>query len=225
MTLEFAMAWLLALASYLAAREMFRRSGRHVLALPVFTSVLLVLGVCAMTGVSAADFSIHTRPLRFAMDLAVVGMAVPLQLVCRRLGMRLVPLLLGLLAAAATSVAGVMVTGWLLGAQWPITAAVLPKAATMPVALSLVQGDVALQAVAVASVFLTGLFGALLTPAALRAVGVTDERVHAFSLGVAAHAIGLVRVQADHPEQLDLAVAGMCANALVTAVLCAFVLY
>lgn len=225
MTFEVAATWLIALVSYLTARDIFRRSGRHVLALPVFTSVLLVLGVCAVIGISAADFSTSTKPLKFAMDLAVVGMAVPLQLVCRRLGVHLVPLMLGLLAAAATSVAGVAVAGWLLGVPWPTTAAVLPKAATMPVALSLVQGDVSHQAIAVASVFLTGLFGALLTPATLHRVGVFDERVHAFSLGVAAHAIGVVRAQADHPAHLDMAVAGMCGNALATAVLCACLQY
>lgn len=132
----------------------------------------------------------------------------------------LVPMLLGLLVASALSVGGVLLTGGWLGTPWDLTVAVAPKAATMPVALKLVAGDTVHQAVAVAAVFLTGLFGALLAPLALRGAGVVDDRVHAFVLGVSAHAIGLVRAQALHPAHLDLAVAGMCGNALVTALLC-----
>ncbi len=225
MALEKAAALLLALLCYLAARALFQLSGRHVLALPVFVAVLLVLGVYAALGQPAADFAAHTQSLTYAMDLAVVGMAVPLYQAFRRLGPLMLPMLLGLLVASVISVAGVMMAGMLLGAPWPIVAAVAPKAATMPVALTLVSGDLANQTIAVAAVFLTGLFGALLTPAALRWVNVTDERIHAFSLGVSAHAIGLIRAQADHPEALVFAVAGMCGNALVTAVICSALLF
>lgn len=89
----------------------------------------------------------------------------------------------------------------------------------------LVAGDTAHQAVAVAAVFLTGLFGALLTPWALCRAGVVDEQIHAFALGVSAHAIGLARAQAQHPAHLDLVVAGMCGNALATALLCSLFLF
>lgn len=220
MTLEKVAALLLALVCYLAARELFRLSGRHVLALPVFVSVLLVLAAAAVLGMDTAVFVGHTQSLKFFMEMAVVGMAVPLHQVVRRLGRLAVPLLVGLLVSSALSVAGVVWAGWWLGAPWDIMAAAAPKAATMPVALSLVPGDAAHQAVAVAAVFLTGLFGALLTPMALRRAGVVDARIHAFALGVSAHAIGLVRTQALHPAHLNLAVAGMCGNALVTALLC-----
>ena len=224
MVLEKAAALLLALLCYLASREVFRLSGRSVLALPVFVSVLLVLGAYAIWGRSADAFAGHTQELKFAMELAVVGMAVPLHQAFRRLGPLLIPMLLGLLAASVISVVGVVVAGWLLSVPWSIVAAVVPKAATMPVALSLVQGDLQHQTIAVASVFLTGLFGALLTPAALRSVNVVDARIHAFALGVSAHAIGLIRAQADYPEEMAFAVAGMCGNAVVTAVICSLML-
>jgi putative effector of murein hydrolase len=224
MALEKTAALLLALVCYLAARALFRFSGRHVLALPVFVSVLLVLGASAILSTDAAVFVEHTRELTFAMDLAVVGMAVPLHQAWRRLGPLAGPMLVGLLVSSALSLAGVLWAGWWLSSPWDITAAVAPKAATMPVALSLVPDDAAHQAVAVAAVFLTGLFGALLTPVALRRAGVVDDRVHAFALGVSAHAIGLVRAQAQHPAHLELAVAGMCGNALVTALLCSLFL-
>ncbi|GLS13033.1 LrgB family protein [Hydrogenophaga electricum] len=222
--IEMAGALLLALASYWVARAVFRFSGRHVLALPVFGALVLVLGGLSVFGLDAATFVAHTQVLKQAMDLAVVCMAVPLHQACRRMGALLIPLWLGLLVASALSVGGVLFAGWCLSAPWDVTAAVTPKAATMPVALSLVSGDAAHQALTVAAVFLTGLCGALLTPLVLRHTRVSDERIHAFVLGVSGHAIGLVRAQALHPAYLDLAVAGMCGNALVTALLCGFFL-
>lgn len=220
MTLEKTVALLLAWACYLVARELFRLSRHQVLLLPVFVSVLLVLTACALLGMDADVFVQQTQELKWAMDLAVIGMAVPLHQVARRLGVMLLPLLLGLLLASAVSVGGVLLAGWWLNAPWGITAAIAPKAATMPVALSLVPDVPAYQTVAVAAVFLTGLFGAITTPAALRRLGVADEQIHAFALGVSAHAIGVVRAQAQYPAHLDLAVAGMCGNALFTALWC-----
>lgn len=195
-----------------------------MLALPVFVSVFLVLWACAVFGLSPSDFSTQTHPLRTTMDVAVVAMAIPFHQVYLQLGPLLPRLLLGLLLASVISVAGVLVSGWMLDAPWLITAAVAPKAATMPVALTLVQSFGANQTMAVTAVLLTGVSGTLLAPPLLRWLGVLDERVHAFTLGVSAHAIGLVRVQAEYPGHLDLAVAGMCGNALVTTVLCSFLL-
>ena len=94
----------------------------------------------------------------------------------------------------------------------------------MPVALTLVQSVGADQTIAVTAVLLTGVLGALLTPPLLRHLGVRDERIQAFALGVSAHAIGLVRTQAQYPDHMDLAVAGMCGNALVTTILYSFLL-
>ncbi len=222
--LEQAAALLLACVCYVASRGIFRLSQRHVLALPVFTSVFLVPVSCAVFGLSPFDFSSRTQTLRAVMDIAVVAMAVPLHQVCRRLGALLVPLFLGLLLASLVSVAGVLVSGWLLEMPWQITAAVAPKAATMPVALTLVLSVGADQTIAVTAVLLTGVLGALLTPPLLRHLGVRDERIQAFALGVSAHAIGLVRTQAQYPDHMDLAVAGMCGNALVTTILCSFLL-
>jgi putative effector of murein hydrolase len=95
----------------------------------------------------------------------------------------------------------------------------------MPVALSLAKSVGADQTIVVTAVLLTGVVGTLLTPPLLRWLGVRDKRVQAFALGVSAHAIGLVRAQAEYPDHLDLAVAGMCGNALVTTILCSFLLF
>lgn len=78
---------------------------------------------------------------------------------------------------------------------------------------------------ATAAVFLTGLFGALLTPWVPRRAGVVDDQIHAFALGASVRAIGLVRAHVLHPAQPELAVAGICDNTLVTALLCSLFLF
>lgn len=225
MMLEQTAALLLACLCYVVSRGVFRLSQRHVLALPVFVSVLLVLIACAVFGLEPSDFSVRTQTLRTAMDVAVVAMAVPLHQACKRLGPLLPSMFLGLLLASVVSVLGVLAAGWMLKVPWHITSAVAPKAATMPVALSLAKSVGADQTIVVTAVLLTGVVGTLLTPPLLRWLGVRDKRVQAFALGVSAHAIGLVRAQAEYPDHLDLAVAGMCGNALVTTILCSFLLF
>jgi putative effector of murein hydrolase len=129
------------------------------------------------------------------------------------------PWLAGLLAAGLGSMACVVLLANGLGVSPDDLVALLPKAATMPVALGLAGQGGANVHLTTLSVVMTGLAGALWIPWILRSCGVQPGPVHAFTLGACAHAIGLVRVQADSPRWQHFAIAGMCGNALLTALL------
>lgn len=212
-------ALVLAAACYGAALWVFRRSGRRVLALPVVVTVLLVLLVLATVGHDPAAFVRQTRGLSYLMEVAVVAMAVPLHAQLRRFAAQWRMLVAGLVASSCTSAGGVFLWAWATAVPWQVAVAFAPKAATMPVALSLVPGTSSAQALTVSAVFLTGVVGATVAPALLRWVGIRDGHIHAFTLGVTAHAIGVVSVQAHYRPWQSLAVLGMCGNALATALL------
>jgi len=217
--IEYVWLNLLVLCCYAVARQGFTWSGKHLLALPLVTGTALMLAVVAILRLSPQTLLAQMSGLRFLMDLAVVAMAIPLHLAGRTLMRQPAPWLLGLLAAGLGSMACIVLLAHGLGVVPGVAAALLPKAATMPVALGLTaQGGFNVHLTTL-SVVITGLAGALWIPWVLRRCGIHPGPVHAFTLGACAHAIGLVRVQADNPQWQHFAIAGMCGNALLTALL------
>lgn len=217
--IEFVLLNVLVVACYGVARQGFAWSGRHVLALPLVSGTALLLAVVALLPLSAQILSAQMSGLHYLMDLAVVAMAIPLHAAGRALLRQPAPWLVGLLAAGLGSMVCTMLLALGLGVGPDAVAALLPKAATMPVALGLVgegRADVHLTTL---SVVTTGLTGALCIPWVLRRCRLQPGPVHAFALGACAHAIGLVRVQADIPQWQHFAIAGMGGNALLTALL------
>ena len=209
----------LVLACYGLARRGFAWFGRHVLALPLVTGTAMLVMAVALLRLNPQTLLAQMSALRYLMDLAVVAMAIPLHLAGRALMRQPAPWLLGLLAAGLGSMACIVLLAHGLGIVPGVAAALLPKAATMPVALGLTaQGGFNVHLTTL-SVVITGLAGALWIPWVLRRCGIHPGPVHAFTLGACAHAIGLVRVQADNPQWQHFAIAGMCGNALLTALL------
>ncbi len=209
----------LVVGCYAMARQGFAWSGRHVLALPLVTGTAMLLMAVTLLRLNPQTLLGQMSGLRYLMDLAVVAMAIPLHLAGRTLMRQPAPWLLGLLAAGLGSMACIVLLAHGLGVVPGVAAALLPKAATMPVALGLARQGVANVHLTALSVVITGLAGALWIPWVLRRCGIHPGPVHAFTLGACAHSIGLVRVQADTPQWQHFAIAGMCGNALLTALL------
>lgn len=217
--IEYVWLNLLVLCCYAVARQGFAWSGKHLLALPLVTGTALMLAVVAILRLSPQTLLAQMSGLRYLMDLAVVAMAIPLHLAGRALLGQPTPWLLGLLAAGLGSMVGTVLLAQVMGVAPEAVAALLPKAATMPVALGLALEAGANVHLATLSVVATGLSGALCIPWVLRRCGIAPGPVHAFTLGACAHAIGLVRAQADGPQWQHYAIAGMCGNALLTVCL------
>lgn len=217
--IEFVLMNMFVVACYGVARQGFAWSGRHVLALPLVSGTALLLVVVALLPLSAPTLLAQTSGLRYLMDLAVVAMAVPLYVAGRALVRQPGPWLVGLLAAGLGSMVCTALLAQGLGVAPDAVRALLPKAATMPVALGLAEQVGANVHLATLSVVATGLAGALCIPWVLRRCRLEPGPVQAFTLGACAHAIGLVRVQADSPQWQHFAIAGMCGNALLTALL------
>lgn len=207
------------LASYLLALKLYRSSRNHPLLLPVVTGTLGTVVTLWLSGAQVARYEQGSAGLRYLSQLAVVAMAVPLYTHLRRLLAAWRPILSGLLVGCALSVAGTYWVAGTLGVPADVAASLAPKAATMPIALETAKAVGGWSALAALAVMLSGIFGALSSRPLLRAMGIQAEPVHAFTLGLVAHAIGISKVLAELPRSLPYAVVGMCTNGLLTACL------
>ena len=216
------MLWsLITLAAYLAALWLYRRSGHHLLCLPVLTGTGLVLAALALAGTGYPVYAEATRVLRWLSGPAVIALAVPLY--------RQAALLAALAAGCLVSVLGTVALCWLLDTPMSFALSLAPKAATMPMALLAAERAGGVPAVAPMAVVATSVLGPLLAGPLLRWLWVAEgteggadgEVVRSFTLGLVAHAIGVARVLQTHPGSVAFAALAMGLNGVATALVLA----
>ncbi|MDP3927296.1 MAG: LrgB family protein [Hydrogenophaga sp.] len=217
------------LAAYLAALGLYRRSGHHLLCLPVLTGTALVLAALALAGTGYPVYAEATRVLRWLTGPAIIALAVPLYRQAALLRRLAVPLLMALVAGCLVSVLGTLLLCGLLGTPMSFALSLAPKAATMPMAMLAAERAGGVPAVAAMAVVATGLLGTLLARPLLRWLRVEEGPesgaqgviVRSFTLGLVAHAIGVARVLQTHPASVAFAALAMGLNGVATALVLA----
>lgn len=216
------MGWsVITIGAYLAALWLYRRSGHHLLCLPVLTGTALVLGALALAHTPYPVYAQATHALRWLSGPAIMALAVPLYRQGHLLRRWAGPLMGALLVGCCASVLGTVAVGALMGTPAAFTLSMAPKAATMPMAMQAAERAGGVAAVAAMAVVATGVLGTLLAGPVFRLLGVEDPRVRSFSLGLVAHAIGVARVMQIHPEHVAFAALAMGLNGLATALVVA----
>lgn len=211
--------WLvLTMAVYLAAMALYRRSGNHPLLIPVFTAVVVIVGVLLATGTSYASYRSGVSLLGLLIGPATVALAIPLYAQRERIRALWLPISVALAVGCVVALLSALLIGWSLGATVQTLVALAPKSATIPIALPMAErfgGPASLAAVAVA---ITGIAGTMMAPLLIRLVRSDDPAVQGFALGLTAHAIGTARALQVNPTMGAFSALAMGLNSVATAV-------
>lgn len=106
-----------------------------------------------------------------------------------------VPVLVGCTAGSATSIGSVLLVCRLLGVDKAVTAAIMPKSCTTPIALSIAQSRGGLAAIAACCVIITGITGVLGAPYFAKWFGITDPVAQGLATGACSHALGTAKAR------------------------------
>jgi putative effector of murein hydrolase len=200
---------------YALARWVERRHRHvHVLLTTCGTLILFLL----LARMPYADYDRGGSIVSFFLGPATVALAVPLYDHGRRVGRQLLPLLAGVVAGVATSMAVGCGLTWLLGGDRVTVLSMLPRGCTTPIAMDVsaqIGGSPPLTAVFTG---VSGLLGALLGPPLLRRIRVTADLPTGVALGTASHGIGTARALRDGEAAGAAAAVAMTAAGVLTAV-------
>lgn len=179
-------------AAYLLAKKLYglhKRPYFHTILLSMIF-IIVFLSVC---GIEYKFYDTHTRILRFLLDISVVSFGYLLYLNLDFLKKNAGIILAANFLGSLVGVLGVLALGRLLHSSPSITATLLPKSITTPLAVEVsarLGGIVPLTAVIVV---LSGLFGAVIAPSVFKLFKLKTPFARGVALGTSSHGIGTAR--------------------------------
>lgn len=183
----------LTITAYFFGTRIFEKLERPVWCPPVVLSALLVAGALVLLSVDYVDYQNGAGWLTVLLGPATVALAVPLAQQIHHIRALWRPILITVPVAATLAVVYSVALAWWLGATPEVMASLAPKSVTAPIAIGIteqIRGSVALM---MGGLLITGVVATLFVDLLVPRLGVDDERIIGFVLGVNAHAIGTVR--------------------------------
>jgi len=160
---------------------------------PLVTAPLLVSAVLLLINIDYIEYRSANQPLFFLLGTATVALAIPLHQQFHHIRSLAKPLLLTLLFGASFAVISALMIAWLLGANGETLISIAPKSVTTPIALGIAEKIGGQSGLTAGIVVFTGVIGAIFGPALFRWLGITDDRIKGFVLGICAHGVGTAR--------------------------------
>ena len=184
---------LLAMGSFQLARAINKLAGKEVCN-PLLFATLLCGAVLLGTGTEYDVFYDNGgNILEFFLTPATICLAIPLYKQFELLKKNAGAVLAGCAAGVAAHMAGCALMLVLFRMEAAEYISLLPKSITTAIGLGLSQELGGFPAITMATIMLTGLFGAVAAPALLRLFRVTEPVSQGLAIGTSSHAAGTSR--------------------------------
>jgi predicted murein hydrolase (TIGR00659 family) len=181
------------LVTFAISTSLFQRSGRHPLCNPVLLSVLALIAMLQVTGISFERYFQGAQYIHFLLGPAVVALAIPLHRQFAHIQRSPSAILLGIASGLGVAVLTGAGAAHLLGATTSTVASIIPKGVTAPVAMSIAHHLGGIPPLAAVLAVLTGIFAASFGPSILNRLGIIDPMARGLALGTAGHGLGTAR--------------------------------
>lgn len=172
-----------------------QKKTKWLLANPLMIAVLLSIGVILLLDVPYEWFNKGGSILQMMLGPVTALLALGIYNQRAVLKEYFVPVLAGCFAGSVTSIVSVLGLCHVFGVDRAVTAALLPKSCTTPIAVSIAESHGGLAAIAAFAVMVTGIIGALCAPLFSKWFGIKDPVAQGLATGASSHALGTTRAR------------------------------
>ncbi|PMR77148.1 LrgB family protein [Billgrantia endophytica] len=183
----------LTLAAFLTGSRLFVRLGRPGWCPAVLIAAMMLAATLAITGIDYDDYRAGAGWLMLLLGPATVALGVPLYQQLPRIRELWRPILYTLPPAAMLASLYSVGLAWLLGASPDVLASLAPKSVTAPIAIGITEQLGGVIPLMMGGLLITGVMATAFVGLLSRQLGIRDERILGFVLGVNGHVIGTVR--------------------------------
>ena len=157
---------------------------------PLLISIILIIGVLAVTGISYETYKYSAKYLSYFLTPVTVCLAVPLyrqlQVLKENMAAVIISIALGCLVHAGMLIAIAM----MFRMENQLLFSLMPKSITTAIALGVSNEIGGIQGITVVGVIIAGISGAVLGPILLKIFHIEEPVAQGLAMGSAGHAIG-----------------------------------
>lgn len=211
----------LTVAAYWIGIKIQKKSGL-VVCNNLLIATILVIAVLKIFGIPYEAYNNGGSLVNMLLGPATACMAVSIYSKLEQLKKNWLPVLAGCFAGAVTSIGSIYLMCRLFGLDRAMTASLLPKSVTTPIASAVSEGNGGIVSITVAAVIITGILGNLLAPLLVKLFRIKDPVAAGLGIGSASHAIGTAK--ALEMGETEGAMSGLAIGAcgIITALLALF---
>lgn len=182
----------LTVAAYWLGVKIQKKTGL-VLCNSLIVAAVLVIAVLVVFDIPYASYYAGGSLVNMLLGPATACMAVTVYSRLEELKKNWLPVLVGCLVGAVTSIASILVMCRLFGLDRAMTMSLLPKSVTTPIASAISEAQGGMVSITVAAVIVTGIGGNLAAPYLVKLFRIKNPVAAGLGIGAASHAMGTAR--------------------------------
>ncbi len=179
----------LSVLAFWAGTRLQKKTGL-VICNPLLVGILLVIAVLVVFKVPYENYNEGGALINLFLSPATACLAVAIYSKVKLLKENWLPILVGCTVGSLTSMGSVWLLCRLFGLSDAMTASLLPKSVTTPIAVSVAEAHGGISSITVVAVIFTGIFGSIVAPFLIRLFRVKDPVAAGLSIGACSHAMG-----------------------------------
>lgn len=195
---------------------------------PMFNPLLLaIIGIIAFLSITKIPYESYKSGadcINYLLGPVTVVLAIPLYKQFDLLKKHFIEIIVGIVSGVLVSLGSILIIGKLTNANIDIINSLIPKSITTPMGLSLTNTLNGIESIAVVSIILTGILGAIMAPTIFKIGRIKHPVAKGIALGTSAHALGTTKaLEIGEVEgamsSLSIGIAGMITVILVPIIL------
>jgi predicted murein hydrolase (TIGR00659 family) len=203
---------------YAAALGLYRKCKFFFLH-PVLVSIAVIIPLLHAAGVSYEEYRQGGVFITSLLPPAVVALGISLYREFGKIRKEAGSIIITTVFGSLVGIISAVVPALLLGASPELIISLAPKSVTTPIAMEIADKLGGLSSLAAVIVIFTGVFGAVIGPAVLGVLHITQKSAFGLALGFAAHGVGTARAFEKGEAEGAFSSLGLCLNGLATSVL------
>lgn len=186
---------------------------------PFVNTVITIILFLLITGIPYEYYAVGGDMFTFLLGPATIALGVPIYREAPKIKKNVKSILLGNLGGSIMGIVSAGFLVYIMGGSTELMYSMMPKSATTPISVSIVENLGGLPALGATLTSLTGITGSIVGPPILRMFKITDDISMGAALGTTSHGIGTARAVTESYLQGSISAFSMGMTGIITSLL------
>lgn len=157
---------------------------------PLIIAIVIVAGILLIFKIPYESYNEGGSIINMFLAPATACLAVSIYTKIDLLKKNWLPIVVGASCGSLASMGSILLMCRLFGLDEAMTASLMPKSVTTPIAVSIAGSHGGMTPITVVAVIFTGILGSVMAPALIKIFRVKDPMIAGLSIGACSHAVG-----------------------------------